>query len=101
MLTIVLEYLIRNAADHGWPAFHASRFAEVLIPNGEEWQQVAGPGDFCIVSGDVSVELAGEMNGWQVAVKGAEDEDAARLIVDTIARQVESEVGHRVEVVEI
>jgi hypothetical protein len=30
----VREFLIRTSADHGWPAFHRDRMAEVLQPGG-------------------------------------------------------------------
>ena len=54
-----------------------------------------------MASGDVTVEFAGEMNGWLVVVHGADDEGAARQMVDLVAAQVQAEVGHPVEVVEV
>lgn len=101
MLSFVFEYLIRDAADHGWPPVHATRLSEVLVPPGGGWRVVEGRGDLVIEQSSLRVEFTGEMVGWHVAFHGSEDEDLARNAVDLVAAQIGAEVGRPVEVMEI
>jgi hypothetical protein len=95
------EYLIRTMAEHEWPAIHATRLAQVLVPRDTDWSPVQGWGDLRLRRGEVEVSFSGEMVGWQVAFDGPIADADARYFVDVVATQVEAEVDEPVEVLEL
>lgn len=91
----VREFLIRTSADHGWPAFHRDRMAEVLQPEGWTCQIVSGGGDFRVCAEGVEVSYAAEEVGWQVAVDG--DLPQVEDWIEQVTRQVAAAAGEPCE----
>src|SRR4051812_42438128 len=91
----VPDYLIRTAETHEWPAFHRSRNAEVLIPQGRQCEEIEGFGDFRMRCGDAEISFSGEEPGWHVVVEGPLAD--AEAVVEQVTRQVEQAAGEPCE----
>jgi hypothetical protein len=95
----VREFLIRTSADHGWPAFHHDRMAEVLQAEGWASEPVDGSGDFCARAEGVDVSYAGEEVGWQVTFDG--DMPRAEEWIEQVTRQIAAAAGEPCDWLEI
>ncbi|MFF2621373.1 hypothetical protein [Oerskovia jenensis] len=93
------EFLIRTSADHGWPAFHRDRMAEVLQPVGWDSAPVGRPGDFRVRAEGVEVSYSGEEIGWQVTFDG--DMSRAEEWIEQVTQQIAVAVGEPCEWLEL
>jgi hypothetical protein len=97
----VIEYLIRNVGDKGWPGVHRDRLSIVLTPVDGGWVPIDGWGDHRLRRGETEVSFSIEEVGWQVSFEGPIGESDAQHMIDAVAGQVQQEVGEPVEVVQI
>jgi hypothetical protein len=97
----MIEYVIRIASSHEWPAVHQMRLSEVMIPTGSRWETVEGWGDFRMRLDGTEVSFSGEMGGWQVTIEGPLSEDEVQRTVEIVAAQVQTEVGEPLDVLRL
>ncbi|WP_189335383.1 hypothetical protein [Actinoplanes ianthinogenes] len=97
----MIEFLVRNRDDHGWPSVHRDRLAEVLTPAGWTCEAAPGWGHHRLRCGDTVVEFSGEPVGWQVSFEGPMPEDEATRFVAAVVAQLEREIGEPIEAIQI
>jgi hypothetical protein len=97
----VIEYIIRTAGEHAWPAVHRDRLAAVLTPAGSDWSATDGWGDYRLRRGDTEISFAGDMVGWLVSFDGPISDAEAHRLIEVIASQIETEVGESIDFVQV
>ena len=97
----MIEYIIRIASNHEWPAVHRTRLSEVMVPVGSRWEAIEGWGDFRMRLDETEVSFSGEVGGWQVAFEGPLDEEKAQRTIEIVTAQIQTEVGEPLELVRL
>lgn len=93
------EFLIRTAADHGWPALPAERAAEVLRPAGWAVELAPGAGEPGYRIDGATISCSAEEVGWLVTIDGGPLR--ATDWVDRVTLQVGEAVGEPCEWIEL
>lgn len=90
---VTLEFLIRTACTHEWPAIARPRMAAVLSPAGWTCAPADGDGDHVVDCAGTEIAWSAEPNGWQVSFDGPMSEEEAERFVAAAASQIEHETG--------
>lgn len=97
----MLEFLIRTAETHEWPAFHSDQLAAVFAAPGSGCVPIEGWGDFRVRWQDSEISFSGEEVGWQVTIEGSPGQEDAATLIDAMTRRVESATGEPCEWIQI
>ncbi|MFJ8887015.1 hypothetical protein ACIRJR_26920 [Streptomyces sp. NPDC102402] len=95
----MLEYLLATDDDDFLGPVRSGRYPNVLQPAGWGAVPVEGDGDYRIAVDCMEIEFAWEMPGLQISVHGTSGKPVVGELVDTIARQVGTELAVRVRVI--